>query len=50
MRRRQTEVDLSSVHDAIERYAHAVQQADIDEPRGITFGVLGEQLRLENTS
>ena len=38
------------LHDAIQRYAHAVQQADVDEPRSITFGVLGEQLPLENTS
>jgi hypothetical protein len=46
---RAAEMDLSSLHDAIERYAHAVQEADVDELRSITFGVLHEQLPLENT-
>jgi len=42
-------VDLSSVRNAIERYARAVQEADVEELRRITFGVLREQLSLEKT-
>jgi hypothetical protein len=42
-------VNLSSVRNAIERYARAVQEADIDELRSITSGVLREQLSPEKT-
>ena len=42
-------MDLSSMRDAIERYARAVQEADVDELRSTTFGVLREQLSLEKT-
>ncbi len=42
-------MDLPSVRDAIERYARAVQHANIDELRRITCGALREQLSLENT-
>ena len=42
-------MDLSSVRNAIERYARAVQEADVEELRRITFGVLREQLSLEKT-
>ena len=42
-------MNLSSVRNAIERYARAVQEADIDELRSITSGVLREQLSPEKT-
>jgi hypothetical protein len=43
---RGAEVDLCSVCGAIERYAHAVQEADLDKLRRVTSGVLREQLPL----
>ena len=42
-------MDLSSVRDAIERYAHAVQDADVDKLRSVTCGILREQLPQEYT-
>ena len=39
-------VDLSSVCGAIEGYAHAVQEADVDKLRSVTSGVLRERLPL----
>jgi hypothetical protein len=42
-------VPLSGVRDAITRYACAVQEANIDELRSITWGALREQFSLEKT-
>ncbi|WP_443677583.1 Rv0361 family membrane protein [Mycobacterium cookii] len=41
---------MSSVHDAVRRYARAVQEADIGELRHMTCGVLHEQFSIEQTS
>ena len=42
-------MDLASVRNAIERYARAVQEADVDELRRITSGALRERLSPEKT-
>ncbi len=47
--RREAKIDLYSMRDVIERYARAVQEADVDELRSMTFGVLLEQLSREQT-
>ncbi len=43
-------MEMSSVYDAVKRYARAVQEADVGELRRMTFGALREQLSLEQTS
>lgn len=43
-------MEMSSVHDAVTRYTRAVEEADVGELRRMTFGVLREQLSLEQTS
>lgn len=43
-------MEMSSVHDAVRRYARAVQDADVGELRRITFGVLREEFSMEQTA